>query len=388
MEQETEKNLKPDDLKKKAKRYEAIKLIVGITESVLSFVVLLLFLLGGYSVQLRDYVQGITANPYWQFLLYSAILGAGLSVITVPFSFFSGFYLEHRYGLSNQTFFGWLWEKTKTFLVGLVVILPVALIFYFLLLHYPKTWWLWISIVLFIVSVILGRIAPQVILPLFYKFEPIDNPELKERMERLAKNANFRLQGVYRFNMSKDTKKANAAFTGMGKSKRIIIGDTLLENYSVDEIEAVFAHEVGHYWHKHLHKLLIWGTVETFVGFYLVALLYQWLLGLMGFHSPADLAALPLITLILTIYTLIVSPISNTLSRHFERQADRYAVEHSSDPLALATALEKLSAQNLTDAEPHPLVEFLFHSHPSVQSRVRMVREFVEKERMEMTKDK
>ncbi len=364
---------------KQAKRYEAVKLAVSITESVLSFLILLWFLLSGYSVQLRDYVQTLSGNAYLQFLLYSAILGGGLSLITVPFSFYSGFYLEHRYELSNQTFWAWLWDKTKAFLVGLVIVLPIALIFYFLLLNYPKTWWLWISIVLFVISVLLGRIAPQVILPLFYKFEPIDDPELKSRMEKLAREGHFQLQGVYRFNMSKETKKANAAFTGMGKSRRIIIGDTLLENYSLDEIEAVFAHEVGHYVHKHLHKLLLWGTIETFVGFYLVAQLYEALLQQFGFRSPADLAALPLITIILTLYTLIVSPVSNVLSRYFERQADRYALEHSSNPAAFAAALQKLSEQNLTDTEPHPLIEFLFHSHPSVQSRIKMAEKFSKK---------
>ncbi len=360
-----------------AKRYESIKLVLNLTESVIVFVLLLLFLLSGYSVRLRDLVRSLTQNPYMQFLLYSAILGAGLSLVSLPFSFYGSFYLEHRYGLSNQTLPAWLWDKSKAFLVGLIILVPVLVVFYFLLLHYPNTWWFWLSLLLFLVSVLIGKITPLVILPLFYKFTPIDDPALQERMEHLARKGRFQLQGVYRFNMSKDTKKANAAFTGMGKSRRIIIGDTLLENYSLDEIEAVFAHEVGHYVHKHLQKLLLWGVVETFLGLYLVALLYKYLLNVMGFHAPADLAALPLIALILTLYTMLITPLSNTLSRYFERQADRYALENTSNPAALASALEKLSAQNLTDKEPHPLIEFLFHSHPSVRSRVRMVQSFV-----------
>ena len=364
-----------------AKRYESIKLVLNLTESVIVFVLLLLFLLSGYSVRLRDLVRSLTQNPYMQFLLYSAILGAGLSLVSLPFSFYGSFYLEHRYGLSNQTLPAWLWDKSKAFLVGLIILVPVLVVFYFLLLHYPNTWWFWLSLLLFLVSVLIGKITPLVILPLFYKFTPIDDPALQERMEHLARKGRFQLQGVYRFNMSKDTKKANAAFTGMGKSRRIIIGDTLLENYSLDEIEAVFAHEVGHYVHKHLQKLLLWGVVETFLGLYLVALLYKYLLNVMGFHAPADLAALPLIALILTLYTMLITPLSNTLSRYFERQADRYALENTSNPAALASALEKLSAQNLTDKEPHPLIEFLFHSHPSVRSRVRMVQSFVKEKK-------
>ncbi len=360
-----------------AKRYERIKLIVSLSESVISFALIFLFLVSGYSVSLRDWVQGIAQNRYLQFLLFMAIAGAGISAITFPLNFYSGFYLEHRFQLSNQTLWAWFKEKFKEWLVGLIILLPLSLAFYFLLLNYPDTWWFWLSIVLFLFSVLLGRIAPQVIFPLFYKFEPIDDDELIARMEKLAKKGNFRLQGVYRFDMSKNTKKANAAFTGLGKSKRIIIGDTLLENYSVDEIETVFAHEVGHFVHKHIQKLLFIGTIQTFAGFYLVHIIYRLLLQQMGFGAPSDLAALPLITLILSLYMLIVSPITNGISRYFERQADRYALRNSAKPEAFPRALLKLSEQNLTDKEPHPLVEFLFHSHPSVKKRVKTAEEWL-----------
>jgi len=374
--------------KNEAKRYETVKLIVSISESVLSFLALFLFLISGYSVQLKNYVSEISSNPYLCFFLFSAIIGTGLSLISFPFSFYNGFYLEHRFRLSNQTFAAWVWEKTKTFLIASIILIPILMIFYFLLLNYPQTWWFWLSIVLFLITVVLGKITPVIILPLFYKFEPIDNRELKQRMERLAKQGRFQLTGIYRFNMSKETKKANAAFTGMGKTRRIIIGDTLLQNYSIDEIEAVFAHEVGHYAHKHLYKLLLWGIVETFIGFYLVAKVYNALLNYFGFHSPADLAAIPLIGIILSLYALIISPLSNTLNRYFERQADQYALTHASNPEALAQALVKLSDQNLTDAEPHPLIEFFFHSHPSVQSRVNMVKKFVKKAEKQTPKKK
>ena len=361
----------------KAKRYERIKLIISITESILSFLLLLLFVLQGYSLYLRDWILTLVKNPYWQFLIFSAIVGGALSLVTLPFGFYSGFVLEHRYGLSNQTIGDWIKEKLKESLVGLVIALPLLLAFYFLLLNYPQTWWLWLSVVVLIFSVILGRLAPQLILPLFYKFEPLNDEELLQRMKRLAKLAKFNLQGIYRFNMSKDTKKANAAFTGLGRARRIIIGDTLLENFTADEIESVFAHEVGHFVHRHLYKLMAAGTLQTFVGFYLVHLLYNSLLLHLGFKGPADLAALPLITLILSLYMLLVSPLSNALSRYYERQADMYALKHSSNPQAFPQALLKLSEQNLSDKEPHPLVEFFFHAHPSIKKRVQMAERFL-----------
>ncbi len=360
-----------------AKQYEALKLIINLSESVFTFLILLVFVWNGSSLHLRDWVQSLTENAYVQFLIYSAILGGGLSLITLPFSFYSGYYLEHRFHLSNQSLAAWIWDKVKTLLVGLVLGVPLLLVFYYLLLHYPKTWWLWLSFILFFFSVFIGKITPQIILPLFYKFTPIDDPVLKSYMENLARKGKFQLQGVYRFNMSKETKKANAAFTGIGKSRRIIIGDTLLENYSPQEIEAVFAHEVGHYVHKHVYKLMIWGSLEMFLGLYLANLIYTYFLGLMHLASPADLAALPLMVLILTLYSAIITPLSNTLSRYFERQADRYALENTSDPAALVRALQKLSEQNLTDKDPHPLIEFLFHAHPSVKSRIAKAQTYI-----------
>jgi STE24 endopeptidase len=284
------------------------------------------------------------------------------------------------------SFWGWLGEKMKMFFVALVLFVPLSLVFYYLLLHFPHTWWLWISVVLFVFSVILGRLAPQLIFPLFYKFEPLDDAELKARMERLAQKGGFTLQGVYRFNMSKDTKKANAAFTGLGKSRRIIIGDTLLENFSPDEIEAVFAHEVGHYVHRHIYKLLIAGTVETFLGFYLVYWLYNALWPRMGFSGQADLAALPLMLLIFALYSLVTTPLSNALSRHFEWQADDYALRNSSNPQAFPRALQKLAEQNLSDAEPSPVVEFFFYSHPAIRRRVEKARQMLKTNESQTTK--
>ena len=362
---------------KEAKRYERVKLIISLTESVLTFLLILLFVLSGYSIVLRDWVLTLVQSRYWQFLIFSAIVGAVLSLVTFPFSFYSGFVLEHQYGLSNQTLMDWFKEKLKESLVGLIIGLPLLLAFYFLLLNYPQTWWLWLSVIVFVFSVILGRLAPQLIFPLFYKFEQLDNEQLLQRMKHLSEIGKFDLQGIYRFNMSKDTKKANAAFAGLGKSRRIIIGDTLLENFTIDEIESIFAHEVGHFVHRHLYKLMAFGTLQTFVGFYLAHILYNHLILRMGFQGPADLAALPLITLILSLYMLLGSPLSNALSRHYERQADKYALKHSSNPQAFPQALLKLSEQNLSDREPHPLVEFFFHSHPSIKKRVQMAENFL-----------
>ncbi len=355
----------------KAKQYEKINLGFSIFSTILSIIILVIFVVLGYSAQLRDIVSSWSDNAYLQLIYFLFAMGAGYSVISFPLSYFSDFWLEHHFELSNQTFSAWIWEKTKGFIVGSILGLPILLAFYFFLLNYPDTWWVWTATILFFFSIIIGKIAPQVIMPLFYKFEKLDDEILLDRMQSLAKKGNFSLEGVYRFDMSKSTKKANAAFTGMGKSKRIILGDTLLEKFNADEIEGVFAHEVGHYVHKHITQGVFIGTLSTYLTLYITHLIFDWILAATHFTGVADLAALPILSLIITLLSMIAAPFTNMLSRYNERQADRYAIENSSNPAAFIAALQKLAESNLSDPDPHPLVEFLFHSHPSVGKRVK-----------------
>jgi len=326
---------------------------------------------------LRDKVNVWFTSPYMQLLAFLFTIGAGYSLISFPLSFFGDFWLEHYYKLSNQKFAGWIWEKTKGFLVGIVLGVPILLTFYYFLLNYPQTWWFWTATVLFFFSVIIGKIAPQVIFPLFYKFEKLDDEDILTRMKSLAEKGKFALQGIYRFNMSKTTNKANAAFTGFGKSKRIILGDTLLEKFDAEEIEGVFAHEVGHYVHKHIIQGVIIGTISSYLSLYVAHILFSKVVLDYEFNGVADLAALPLLSLIITIISLITSPLSNMLSRYNERQADTYAMKNTSNPKAFIEALKKLAETNLSDPSPHPFVEFLFHSHPSIARRVKFTEGFL-----------
>jgi STE24 endopeptidase len=239
-------------------------------------------------------------------------------------------------------------------------------------------WWLPLAAGLFIISVVLGRIAPVLILPLFYKVNPIDNNELKERIERLAKDAGIKVENVYKFDMSKNTKKANAAFTGLGKSKRILLGDTLLENYTQDEIETVIAHEMGHYKKKHIIKNIILGTVTSFLTLFIVAFLYENTIALFGYNSITEIAALPVLSLWAALIGLIQSPFGNILSRKFEYEADEYAVTATGKPLPYISTLEKLTEQNLADKDPHPFVEWFFYSHPSINNRINALKKFIQ----------
>jgi len=360
-----------------SKKYNNIKLAVGIGEGILSFILMLLFVATGLSSTLVNILSGFFTNPYIIFLAFVLLTGLTALIIFAPVNFYSGFYLEHKYNLSNQTLLKWLYENFKGMVVSLVIGIPILLFFFYVLNKFGSLWWLPLAIGLFIISVVLGRIAPVIILPLFYKLTPIEDENLKERIERLAKDAGIKVGNVYKFDMSKNTKKANAAFTGIGKSKRIILGDTLLENYTADEIETVIAHEMGHYKKKHIIKNIIIGTFSSFLTLFLIAYLYENTIGWFGFNSITDIAALPVLSLWAAVIGLIQNPLSNILSRKFEYEADEYAVTATYKPLPYISTLNKLTEQNLGDKNPHPFVEWFFYSHPSINNRINAIKKFV-----------
>jgi STE24 endopeptidase len=354
-----------------AKRYNKIKLAVSLFETILSFAVILFVLIAGYSTRLETFSFSFTSSPYIALLIFAAALGFITGIISFPLGFYSGFILEHKYQLSNQTLRQWLWEHVKGMLVSVPIAVPLLLVFFFFLREYQTQWWLPAAIVMFVFSVLLSKIAPTLIMPLFYKFIPLEEGELKEKILALCRETKMNVKGIFTFNLSKTTKKANAGFTGIGKSKRIILGDTLMQHFSNDEIETVFAHELGHYVHGHIRKGIVIGTLSIFIGLYATSLLYEMSLHWFGFTSPAQLAALPLLTVWLGVYSLVTSPLSNMLSRKYEFQADRYALQRTGKKEAFISTMKKLAEMNLADTAPHPLVEFLFYSHPSIEKRIR-----------------
>ena len=352
------------------KRYNRIKLVVSLAGAAVSFLFTIGLLAAGYTRTIEQFAFSFTEQPYLALLIFAAAIGIISGLVSFPFSFYSRFILEHRFKLSNQTFLQWLWEHVKGLFISIPIITPLLILFYFFLLNFELNWWLPVGITLFLFSIGLSRIAPIIILPLFYKLTPLDDSPLKQKILSLVKSTSMRVEGIYSFNLSKTTKKANAAFTGIGKSKRILLGDTLMQNFSEEEIETVFAHELGHYSHGHIWKGIAVGTLSIFIGLYLTSLAYSASLVWFGFTSASQLAALPLLTLWLGVYSLITSPIGNLLSRKHEFEADRYAVEKTKNKPAFISTMNKLAEMNLADKEPHPLVEFFFYSHPSIKKRI------------------
>lgn len=353
-----------------AKKYNNIKLALSISKGVISFILLFLFVWLGLSIKLENAIRFYLTNDYLVLLIYTLIIGMVSSLLFFPLNFYSDYYLEHKYNLSNQTFWKWLWENIKESLVGTAIGLPILIIFYFVLNFYKMNWWLPFGTVMFVFSVLLARIVPTFILPLFYKITPLDDEDLKKRIIELSANANLNVENIFKFDMSKNTKKANAAFTGLGKTKRILLGDTLLNNFSNDEIETVIAHELGHYKKKHIIKNIITGTIFSFLTFFLIAQLYSLSINWFGFNSIVQISALPILILWGSIIGLILTPISNYISRKYEYEADSYAVHSTNKKKAFITTLNKLTEQNLGDREPNPIVEWFFYSHPSIKKRI------------------
>ncbi len=282
-----------------------------------------------------------------------------------------GFRLEHRFNLSNQKLQSWIWDESKGFLVGVILAGIVVELLYFIIRQAPEYWWLIAWAAFLGLFVLLAQIAPVVLFPIFYKFEPLDNDELKARLVALSERAGTRVRGVYKWNLSEKSKKANAALTGLGNTRRIILADTLLENYSPDEIEAVLAHELGHHVHNHILKSIGVQAGVTLLGFWaanwtLHYAIERWHM----FETLSDFATLPLLVLVSTVLSFLLMPALNAFSRYNERQADRYAFRSIPHIEPFISSMNKLAEQNLAERTPSKWVEWLFHSHPAIARRV------------------
>lgn len=351
------------------KLYNKIKLRLSIIDLVLDLFLVAVLAFSGISVFIAD-KSGVTGNIYGDFLVFMLIIMFAFSVIGLPFDFYGSYIVEHKFGLSNQTFFKWVWERVKSTALSLAIGIPVSLVFYFLIRSMGDMWWLYFAGFIFVISVFFARVAPVIIFPLFYKFTKLEDGEIKEKLEKILSDVNIKITGIFSFNMSKDTKKANAGFTGLGKSKRIILSDTLLEKFTPDEIAIVFAHEAGHYKHRHIVKNIMFSTVVIFASFYICSVLHSITIKSMGFANVSDLAALPALVFYLTLSGLIMMPVTNFISRKYEFQADTYAVKLTADLDSFISTMEKLAEINLADKEPHPVVEFFLYSHPSIKRRI------------------
>jgi len=362
-----------------ARRYNRIRRWLGIADFGVGFVLLIVLLGTGWSGWLRDFAyrlgfQNYSLSLFVYFLLLLVIgktLGIGLD--------YYGFLLEHRFNLSTQKFRSWAWDEAKGFLVGVVLGSVVVEVLYLTIRQWPQHWWMLAWALFMGLFIVLAQLAPVVLFPIFYKFEPLDNEDLRRRLVVLSERAGTRVRGVYRWKLSEKSKKANAALTGMGATRRIILADTLLDNYTPDEIEAVLAHELGHHVRRHILKSIFVQAAITLLGFWAANWVLHYSVDHHMFEEMSDFANLPLLALVSVVLSFLLMPALNAYSRFNERQADRYAFESIASVEPFITSMNKLAEQNLAERSPSKWVEWFFHSHPAISRRLAAAKEWGKK---------
>jgi len=362
----------------KAKEYAHLRRRLMVLDLGLAAVYAVLWLAAGWSGALRDYLYRLT-NSEWLVVAGFVLVFSGIYfVIDLPLGYYSGFVLPHRFELSNQTPKDWVIDQVKGVAVGGILGLVVIEIVYSVLRISPDLWWLWAGLILMLFNVILANLAPVLLMPLFYKFVPLDEEhnDLMTRLMKLADKAGTGVRGIYKFDMSRRTKAANAAVTGLGNTRRILLGDTLINEFSDDEIETVLAHELAHQVYRDIPYGILVESVITLGGLYLAALVLEWSVVALGFNSISDVAAMPLLGLVMGLYGLIIMPLGNAYSRSREIRADEYALKMTGNGATYASALSRLANQNLAEADPEPWVEILLYSHPALNKRIAMAENY------------
>ena len=356
-----------------AKEYARLMRRLSFAELAIVGILFVELIFGGTSVKLSYF---LAFSQPWASALYFIILVICLGVIMMPLTYYQGFILPRRYGLSSQNFGAWLVDRAKASALGFLLGLAVVILLYWLLDSFPDIWWLWAGISVFLLSLLLTRLTPTLLLPIFFKLEPLADVELKERLMNLAKRAQSQIVGVFTMDLSSKGTTANAMLAGLGKTRSIILSDTLLQQYTVEEIEVILAHELGHHIHRDIPKLIAVQAVTVLLAFYLSDWVLRAIVMPLGFQGIADVAAFPLLVLSLAVFGLIVTPFINAYSRYVETSADKAALKLTGNPQAFVTAMTKLTGQNLNVADPSRWVELLFYDHPPYNKRVDLAQRY------------
>jgi STE24 endopeptidase len=366
----------------RASRYQRLKRQASIISLLWGVLLLAGLLATGTSASLRDAAETAaralppSSQPGVTVLIYVALLSLLNEVGSLPLALYSGFLLERRYDLSNEPFGAWLRDQVKSLALGLLLGGAAASLVYWLMRLSPERWWLTAGLVFALLIVGLTNLAPVLLLPLFYSVKPLDRDGLRVRLIALAERAGARVLGAYEWGLATKTKKANAALAGLGATRRILVSDTMLAEYSDEEIEVVLAHELAHHVHGDIWKGILFESALVVAGFYLASRMLSALAGPLGLHSVADVAGLPLLLFAAGGVSIVMVPVAHAMSRGFERSADRFALDLTRNPSAFISAMRRLGAQNLAEEHPSKIVQWLFYSHPPIRERIAAAQTF------------
>lgn len=362
----------------KAKRYSRTRLAVLLASTLWSVARLAWFASDRRALRLRSSVAARVPDPRLTTPVFVVIITLLSWLSGLPSAFLGGYVVERRFGLTRQPVRGWLGDQAKGLLLAVTLQAPLVSAAYAVIRRRPRDWWLVLSAASVPLAVVLSNLAPTLLMPLFNTFVPLRDEAMAERIRALSQRAGVRTSDVYEMDMSRQSEKPNALFTGLGSSKRIVLGDTLLNRFAADEVEAVVAHELGHQVHGDIWRLIGFGAGTGFGAALLLARVAPPVLRRTaestGVDEVADAASLPVLVLLMTAMGFVLMPIQAAFSRAMERRADRYALDLTRDGAAYARAMERLAALALADPDPPPPVVFLLYSHPPIADRIRTAR--------------
>ena len=353
-------------------------------------VAIILIVLGAhFDVWFRDVIQGAASwapllnwQPRsgwfpWQIIVYCLLAFLLYEILTFPLTYHSGYTLPHRYGISVMRKAAWFRELGISLILNLALEAIFVSLLYALLAFQPQLWWLWMALIILFFSVLMANLAPILLYPIFYKFTPLPEGELTQRLLTLVTQANTKVRGVYSMRMSNKTTTTNAALMGLGNTRRIVLGDTMTDRFTIDEIEVVLAHELGHHVHRDIWKLITSQTILMLLGLFIGNLVLHWVVDQQHYYRAlTDPATLPFFFVLIGIFGLIIMPLSNGITRVIEYQADEYALRSTGKFEEFKSAMRRLANQNLAEVEPAPIIEFLFYSHPSINKRIQHADKF------------
>ncbi|MBU0951435.1 MAG: M48 family metallopeptidase [Elusimicrobia bacterium] len=341
-----------------------------------NLVIVLMFILAGGFNCIDNFARGFGFNSIFTGLIFAGVVMFASEIISIPFTAYHTFVIEEKFGFNKTTIKTFILDHLKEWLLtGIIGGIVFALVLWF----FAKTGssaWIYCWVLVTVVYLFLAFIAPVVIMPLFNKFIPLEEGELKTAIENFAKEQNFKLSGLFKMDASKRSTKSNAYFTGFGKYRRIVLFDTLIQKHTVDELVSVLAHEIGHYKKKHIFKSLIITIFTTGLMFFILSLFLnnQQLFAAFKMANISIYASLFFFGFLFTPINLILSILGNILSRKHEYEADRFAVSAYNKPESMTAALKKLSVDNLSNLTPHPLKVFLEYSHPPILQRIEAIK--------------
>jgi Zn-dependent protease with chaperone function len=334
----------------------------------------------GFATNLRTLAVFIAQAPSssaFTAAVFAILLFVLFELLALPLRFYQTFTIERRYGLSAVSLRVWIADHLKSAGLGLVFALIAVGIVHATLVRWPTWWWLGSAAAFVLGAIILARIAPSVLLPIFYRFKPLDRAALRTRLESLSVRAGVPVLGVFEWGLGEKTQRANAALVGTGRSRRILVSDTLLAHYTDDEIEVILAHELGHHAHRDIRNGLILEALLIVASLGVAGLALHAAWPALGLEGPADAAALPLILMAAGAVSLLATPFLNALSRRNEHRADRFALTLTERPEAFVSAMRRLAAQNLAEERPSAATLLLFHTHPPFEQRIQAARAFL-----------